>query len=329
METIAAIDEAVKVEEEDKKEEEAISSALYDLSVAEVDALEAMEEEILEEEAIIMADAAATGDAMVIEQAIMEIVALEEVRMDIVAEEFDLIDAIEEDEQMLVALIDAAPVVIVDFPMPTAEQRKADCAETMATYVSTVAELKSELKGVKDLTDSMADSLAEIDPNTENGAEGKALMKKMYKLRGVTFEDSSVIMPETDEMCVEFVAGKIIQIENLQEDIDEQTSFQGFFAEVYCSAYVNSLVTMKDGLYQIFPGGLDMKIETELQRAYGPFDQTQLDDKEMTAITAYMDAIADGSYVSDDSVLIDNVEPLSEALAMCKGSVQEEMEQAK
>lgn len=213
--------------------------------------------------------------------------------------------------------------------MVTAEQKAEDCAETMATYVSTVGELTTELAGVKELTNKMADSLAEIDPNTENGEEGKALMKKMYKLRGITFEDSTVIMPETPEMCIELVAGKVIQIENLQEDIDNQKSFQGFFADVYCSAYVNSLVTMKDGLYQIFPGGLDMQIEEELQRVYGPFEEAEVDEKEMTAITAFMEAIAAGTYKNDDSVLIDEAEPLTEALALCEGLVQAEMEQAK
>ena len=39
--------------------------------------------------------------------------------------------------------------------------------------------------------------------------------------------------------------------------ISAADSFRDFFAHVYCAAYVNALVTMKDGLYQIFPGGLD------------------------------------------------------------------------
>lgn len=45
------------------------------------------------------------------------------------------------------------------------------------------------------------------------------------------------------------VAGKVIQIEDLEEQVSEAESFRNFFAEVYCAAYVNALVTMKDGLY--------------------------------------------------------------------------------
>jgi len=48
--------------------------------------------------------------------------------------------------------------------------------------------------------------------------------------------------------CVTEVAGKVIMIENLQDDIDEADHFRDFFANVYCQAYVNSLVTMRDGL---------------------------------------------------------------------------------
>ena len=56
------------------------------------------------------------------------------------------------------------------------------------------------------------------------------------------------------------VAGKVIQIEDLDEQISEAKSFRDFFAHIYCAAYVNSLVTMKDGLNQIFPGGLSQSI---------------------------------------------------------------------
>ena len=55
--------------------------------------------------------------------------------------------------------------------------------------------------------------------------------------------------PNTPEPCVEMVAGKVIQIEDLSEQISKANSFRDFFAHVYCAAYVNALVTMKDGLY--------------------------------------------------------------------------------
>jgi len=32
----------------------------------------------------------------------------------------------------------------------------------------------------------MADSLAEIDPNMDNGDEGRAFIKMMYKLKNIT-----------------------------------------------------------------------------------------------------------------------------------------------
>jgi len=94
----------------------------------------------------------------------------------------------------------------------------------------------------------MADALADIDPNTNNGEEGKAFIKRMYKIRNQSFEDTVAKMPETPELCVDSIAGKVIQIETLQEDLDEAGSFNEFFADVYCSAYKNALVTMTDGL---------------------------------------------------------------------------------
>lgn len=83
------------------------------------------------------------------------------------------------------------------------------------------------------------------------------------------------------------VAGKVLMIENLQEDLDQAVSFRDFFAEIYCSAYVNSLVTMQDGLSQILPGGMDVSIENELQRVFGPFEIDALDGIEINAMLAY------------------------------------------
>jgi len=37
----------------------------------------------------------------------------------------------------------------------------------------------------------------------------------------------------------------------------KEAGLSDFFNEIYCAAYINGLVTMKDGLSQIFPGGLD------------------------------------------------------------------------
>ena len=151
----------------------------------------------------------------------------------------------------------------------------------------------------------------------------------MYKLKGIEAEDTIPDMPTTPEPCVEKVAGKVLQIDALQEDIDQARSLRDFFANVYCAAYVNSLVTMKDGLSQIFPGGLDVLIELELQRVYGPFEADQLDMIEISAIEAYMAAVTDGSYVMDESSLIPAVEPFTDAFALCSSEVNGEIDAAK
>jgi len=55
-------------------------------------------------------------------------------------------------------------------------------------------------------------------------------------------------------------------------------------------------VTLQDGLSQIFPGGLDWKIEEELQRAFGPFELEKIDVVEIAAMEAYITAIESGSF---------------------------------
>lgn len=206
---------------------------------------------------------------------------------------------------------------------------KVACKETGDAYVAVISELKVTRDEAKEMVNMMADSLAEIDPNTENGEEGKAFLRKMYKLVGDPVEESASMMPETPETCIEMVAGKVIQIENLQEDVDEANSFRDFFANVYCQAYVNSLVTMKDGLSQIFPGGLDGSIESELDRLYGPLDDANIDLIEIAAIEAYLDAIETGVYVRDESTLIAAVTPLDSALNLCETSIVDEVSKAK
>ena len=42
--------------------------------------------------------------------------------------------------------------------------------------------MQKNLDSIKSLTDRMADSLAAIDPNMENGEEGKAFLRRMYKV---------------------------------------------------------------------------------------------------------------------------------------------------
>lgn len=126
------------------------------------------------------------------------------------------------------------------------------------------------------------------------------------------------------------VAGKIIQIEDLEEDISKAESFRDFFAHVYCAAYVNSLVTMKDGLYQIFPGGLDQSIGDELQRLYGPLDEgsAELDAIEIASVEAYFEAITTGVWIIDETSLIQTGEPMQDAMALCASNITDDVELA-
>ena len=140
----------------------------------------------------------------------------------------------------------------------------------------------------------------------DNAAEGTAFIRKMYKIRNMKAPKPAKNFPETPDACVEEVAGKVIQIEDLEEQIAKADSFRDFFAHVYCAAYVNALVTMKDGLYQIFPGGLDSSIAAELQRLYGPLEEgsAELDKIEIASVEAYFDAVISGVFKTDDSSLI-------------------------
>ena len=144
----------------------------------------------------------------------------------------------------------------------------------------------------------MAEALAEIDPNMDNAAEGTAFIRRMYKIRNKKAPKTTPSFPQTPTGCVEEVAGKVIQIEDLDEQISKADSFRDFFAHVYCAAYVNALVTMKDGLYQIFPGGLDSDIASELQRLYGPLEEgsAELDKIEIASVEAYFDALSNGTF---------------------------------
>ena len=161
----------------------------------------------------------------------------------------------------------------------------------------------------------------------DNGAEGKAFIRKMYKIKNKKAKQVTPSYPNTPEPCVEMVAGKVIQIEDLSEQISKANSFRDFFAHVYCAAYVNALVTMKDGLYQIFPGGLDQSIASELQRVYGPLDEgsAELDAIEIASVEAYFDAITTGLWTTDESSLIKVGEPLAEGMGLCSANVSDDV----
>lgn len=67
------------------------------------------------------------------------------------------------------------------------------------------------------MTERIAESLSNIDPNMDSGLEGKAFIRKMYKLRGEKADAVEFNFPETPDQCMASVAGKVIQIEDLED----------------------------------------------------------------------------------------------------------------
>ena len=63
---------------------------------------------------------------------------------------------------------------------------------------------------MREMTERMAESLSEIDPNTENGEEGLALVRKIYKMKEVKPLETKPKFPTTDKKCVKKVAGKVL-----------------------------------------------------------------------------------------------------------------------
>lgn len=88
---------------------------------------------------------------------------------------------------------------------------------------------------------------------------------------------------------------------------------------------------MKDGLQQIFPGGLDKSISDEVQRLYGPLDEgsAELDAIEIASVEAYFDALQTGLWTTDESSLIQVGEPVSGALALCADNISEDISLAR
>ena len=84
---------------------------------------------------------------------------------------------------------------------------------------------------------------------------------------------------------------------------------------------------MKDGLYQIFPGGLDSDIAAELQRLYGPLEEgsAELDRIEIASVEAYFDAIMSGAFKTDESSLIKVNEPLAQGVGLCASNIGDDI----
>ena len=174
-----------------------------------------------------------------------------------------------------------------------------------------------------ELAKKMADSFSEIDPNTKNGDEGMAFIRRMYKMleKKDSVKYSKPVMPKTPELCVDIVAGKVIQVQDLQEELDKKEHFNNFFADLYCQAYMNALVTTKDGLTMVYPGSLDEPIEWSIENLYGERDGAEKAKSENLVIESFIDAVTDGAWVMDYSTLINPGQPLAEALAICPKTV--------
>ena len=61
----------------------------------------------------------------------------------------------------------------------------------------------------------MAESLANIDPNSESGEESEALVNLLYEMSDEKPEKTKANMPKTPEQCIGLVAGKVLMIETL------------------------------------------------------------------------------------------------------------------
>ena len=83
---------------------------------------------------------------------------------------------------------------------------------------------------------------------------------------------------------------------------------------------------MRDGLSQIFPGGLDASIEDELNRIASSSTDQSVDviELEMSAVSFFIQSVDAGSFVLDDTTLLDAVEPVAEAMAICGEEVEAE-----
>ena len=139
--------------------------------------------------------------------------------------------------------------------------------------------MHEELKNIESMTMQTAASLVKIDPNMENVDEGYAFMRRLYKKKGIVPEKTETKnIPDAPEQCLNAVAGKFLIISDLQDDIDEAVSFRDFYSEIYCGAYVNALVTDRHGLALIKPDSLKDDIISQLQRVYGPFPASSIDD---------------------------------------------------
>ena len=85
-----------------------------------------------------------------------------------------------------------------------------DCAGQTTAYLKQIADMTFILSKMQEMTERLAGALADIDPNTENGDEGLAFVRKIYKMKGVKPLETKPSFPVTDKKCVKKVAGKVL-----------------------------------------------------------------------------------------------------------------------
>lgn len=149
----------IDLDEEEPMDEDQISIALFDLNQMEIDAIQAMDEEIVDQQEQVMADA------------VSELAELEDERTDL---------QIEADEVNAKAAEVAAEVAAEE---EDAASEPFNCDSIVESYILSISDLQGTLEFAENLTNVMAESLSMIDPNMDNGDEGKAFLRKMYKLR--------------------------------------------------------------------------------------------------------------------------------------------------
>ena len=99
--------------------------------------------------------------------------------------------------------------------------------------------------------------------------------------------------------------------------MDKEANFSSFFADIYCGAYINGLVTMKDGLSLVSPGGLTESIVDEIHRIHGTVEGAELEQAESSELDLFIRVAGENSFQLDDSKLIPIIEPIQEAMALC------------
>ena len=103
--------------------------------------------------------------------------------IDLSADMTELIKAAEEAaaKQVVAEVSDA--VADDDQKPAEVEEEEVDCQATADAYLAQIDTMQMDLDLVEALTTSMAESLAQIDPNMETGDEGKAFIRRMYKVK--------------------------------------------------------------------------------------------------------------------------------------------------